>query len=32
MRHSFAPFGAVAISFLSEATGIDYTRTNFSTP
>ena len=29
MRHSFAPFGAVGMTFLSEATGIDYSRTDF---
>jgi len=32
IRHSFAPFEPDAAHYLSERTGIDYTRTNFDTP
>ena len=32
MRHSFAPFHAEEIAFLSQATGVDFSRTDFTSP
>ena len=32
MRHSFKPFGPEEAAFLSQATGVDFSRTDFSSP